>query len=175
MAAPPKPRMVLKIVKQNSAAFLLDATPISCHISSIKIAFLFLRTREKDFISRLTNMGLFKEPDLLTTKLKKISIIMVKHIVLFKFNDFSSEVEKKEKLNEIKDALLNLLDKVEALNSIEIGINENPNEQFDLSLTSTHDSMDKLKEYATHPDHVQVSKDLIRPILASRSCVDYSL
>ena len=56
---------------------------------------------------------------------------MVKHIVLFKFNDFSSEVEKKEKLNEIKDALLNLLDKVEALNSIEIGINENPNEQFD--------------------------------------------
>ena len=100
---------------------------------------------------------------------------MVKHIVLFKFNDFSSEAETKEKLNEITDALLNLLDKVEALNSIEIGINENPNEQFDLSLTSTHDSMDKLKEYATHPDHVQVSKELIRPILASRSCVDYSL
>ncbi len=99
---------------------------------------------------------------------------MVKHIVLFKFNDFSSEVEKKEKLNEIKNALLNLLEKIDALKSIEIGINENPNEQFDLSLISTHDNMDKLKEYAIHPDHVEISKELIRPILSSRSCVDYT-
>ena len=99
---------------------------------------------------------------------------MVKHIVLFKFNDFSSEVEKKEKLNEIKNALLNLLEKIDALKSIEIGINENPIEQFDLSLISTHDNMDKLKEYAIHPDHVEISKELIRPILSSRACIDYT-
>lgn len=99
---------------------------------------------------------------------------MVKHIVLFKFNEFANEAEKMEKLNEIKNALLSLLDKVDALKSIEVGINENPNEQFDLSLISTHDNMEQLKEYATHPDHVEVSKELIRPILASRSCVDYS-
>jgi hypothetical protein len=34
--------------------------------------------------------------------------------------------------------------------------------------------MDKLKEYAIHPDHVEISKELIRPILSSRACIDYT-
>lgn len=43
---------------------------------SFKIVFLFL-TREKDFNSYLTNIGLFDEPNLLKTRLKKISTFII--------------------------------------------------------------------------------------------------
>ena len=74
-------------------------------ILSIKIVFLFLRTREKDFISRLTNMGLFKKPDLLRTKLKKISsfIIAFFPMILIVIYDKSSVVE-----SFVKQSVINL-------------------------------------------------------------------
>lgn len=43
---------------------------------SIKIVFLFL-TREKNLNSYLTNIGLFDEPDLLKTRLRKISTFII--------------------------------------------------------------------------------------------------
>ena len=44
IAAPPKPRIVLKIVRQNSAAMRLELAPISCQISSIMMAFFLVRS-----------------------------------------------------------------------------------------------------------------------------------
>lgn len=74
-------------------------------ILSIKIVFLFLRTREKDFIFRLTNMGLFKEPDLLKTKLKKISsfIIAFFPMIFIVIYDKSSVIE-----SFVKSSVINL-------------------------------------------------------------------
>lgn len=72
-------------------------------ILSIKIVFLFLRTREKEFISRLTNMGLFKEPDLLKTKLKKISsfIIAFFPMIFIVIYDKSGVIERFVKSSDI--------------------------------------------------------------------------
>lgn len=47
MAAPPKPRITLNISRQNYAAMRLELAPISCQISSIKMA---LRLVRSDFI-----------------------------------------------------------------------------------------------------------------------------
>ena len=44
IAAPPKPRMVLKMVRQKSAACRLDEAPTSCQISSIMMAFFLVRS-----------------------------------------------------------------------------------------------------------------------------------
>jgi hypothetical protein len=98
---------------------------------------------------------------------------MVKHIVLFKFKEFITPEEKNRKLNQIKQELQNLQTIIKELQSIEVGINENPKEQYDIALTTTHNSMDDLQAYAIHPDHQAVSK-IIREILESRACVDYS-
>ncbi len=97
---------------------------------------------------------------------------MIKHIVLFKLKSFENELTKAEKLNEIKKDLMALLDKVETLRSIEVGLNCNENEEFDISLTTTFNNMEGLEAYAKHPDHVAVSK-IIREVLESRACVDF--
>ncbi len=97
---------------------------------------------------------------------------MIKHIVLFKFRTDISEAEKREKLSCIKTELEALIHKVETLQKMEAGINCNPDEEFDLALTSEFESMDDLKSYVAHPEHLKVGK-IIRGILEKRACVDY--
>lgn len=97
---------------------------------------------------------------------------MVKHIVLFKFKAFESPEAKHLKTTEIKNALLELKDKLDFLREIEVGINANPHEKFDLALTTVFDSMDDLERYAKHPDHVAVAA-MIGPVKEDRACVDY--
>ncbi len=97
---------------------------------------------------------------------------MIKHIVLFKLKSFNSEDKKSAKLSEIKEGLLALESKIDALLSIEVGLNCNANETFDIALTTTFNNMDDLETYAKHPDHLAVGK-IIREVLEARSCVDY--
>jgi len=99
---------------------------------------------------------------------------MIKHIVLFKLKNFPNEAAKAEKMDEIKAALMGLADKVEVLKSIEVGLNSNPNEKFDVALTTTFNSMEDLHTYAVHPDHVAAGA-IIREVLVERACVDYEL
>ena len=98
---------------------------------------------------------------------------MVKHVVLFKLKEFPSEEEKARKINQIKLGLLNLKTIIKELQSIEVGINENHREQYDIALTTTHLSMADLQAYAVHPDHLVVSK-IVREAMESRACVDFS-
>ncbi|MBR8536518.1 Dabb family protein [Carboxylicivirga sediminis] len=97
---------------------------------------------------------------------------MIKHIVLFQLKSFDSEKLKSAKIEEIKEGLLALDDKIDALLSIEVGVNCNPNEQFDIALTTTFNNMEDLETYAKHPDHLAVGK-IIREVLEARSCVDF--
>lgn len=97
---------------------------------------------------------------------------MIKHIVLFQLKTFNNEADRDNKLSEIKNALLDLKGKVDVLKSIEVGINSNPAEQFDIALTTTFNSMADLDIYAKHPDHLAAGK-IVREVLESRACVDY--
>ena len=71
---------------------------------------------------------------------------MVKHIVLFKLKPFNSESERLAACEKIKSELSALVEKVPTLLTAEVGINCNPNEQFDIALTTTHNDMEGLKE-----------------------------
>ncbi len=97
---------------------------------------------------------------------------MIKHIVLFQLKPFDKIEDKNDKLAEIKTALLGLQEKVDVLKSIEVGINTNPAEEYDIALTTTFNNMEDLHIYAKHPDHLAAGK-IIREVLESRSCVDY--
>ena len=98
---------------------------------------------------------------------------MIKHVVLFKLKEFASEEEKTRKINQIKLGLLNLKTIIKELQSIEVGINENYKEQYDIALITTHLSMADMQVYAVHPEHQAVSK-IVRDVLESRACVDFS-
>ena len=97
---------------------------------------------------------------------------MIKHIVLFKLKEFNSPTEKMNKMRQIKMGLENLKAIIPEINSIEVGLNSNPKEKFDIALVTTHKNMDDLSTYANHPTHLSISK-IIREVLEERSCVDF--
>lgn len=79
---------------------------------------------------------------------------------------------KKNELAEIKQGLENLINIVPTLRSMEVGINCNPSEKFDLALVATFDDLKGLDVYANHPDHLAVGKR-IRAMLDVRACNDF--
>lgn len=94
---------------------------------------------------------------------------MIKHIVLFQFKKGE---ENSTDLELIKKSLEDLINFIPELKSIEVGINSNPNEKYDLALTTEFKDWDDLNSYVVHPEHQKVSV-LIRETLEQRACVDY--
>ncbi len=95
---------------------------------------------------------------------------MVKHIVTFKFS--GTDEERSAASKRFKEALMALPDQIECLESMEVGINENPAESWDLVLTAIVPTMADVAVYAAHPAHVAAA-GLVKPQIVSRACVDY--
>ena len=95
---------------------------------------------------------------------------MVKHIVSFKLS--GTPEERKEVALKFKAALEALPEQIEVLRSMEVGINENPNETWDVVLTAVVDTMAEVDVYAKHPAHVAAA-GLLAGHKDSRACVDY--
>lgn len=95
---------------------------------------------------------------------------MVKHIVMFKLT--GANEERLEVARKFKEALMALPEKIEVLNSMEVGINENPAESWDVVLTAIVDNMEHVAIYANHPAHVAAA-GLLAGHKEARACVDY--
>ncbi|MDE6537061.1 MAG: Dabb family protein [Muribaculaceae bacterium] len=95
---------------------------------------------------------------------------MVKHIVSFKFK--GDEAVRREYAEKFKEALMALPAVIPCLESMEVGINENPAETWDLVLTAVVPTMADVDVYAKHPAHVAAAA-IIAPVKDSRACVDY--
>ena len=100
--------------------------------------------------------------------------VMVKHIVLFKLKDEASADEKLAAMNDFKKAIEALPAKIPVIRKIEVGLNINPAETWSIALYSEFDTLDDVKFYAAHPDHVAAGK-LIAEVKESRACVDYEV
>lgn len=96
---------------------------------------------------------------------------MVKHIVTFKLHG-SDELRRKI-AEDFKAALMALPEKIECLQSMEVGINENREEDWDVVLTAVVPTMKEVAVYAKHPAHVAAAA-ILGPYKEARSCVDYS-
>lgn len=97
---------------------------------------------------------------------------MVKHIVTFKLT--GSPEERRAVATRFKEALEALPEIIEPLQSIEVGLNENPAEDWDVVLTATVPTMADVAVYATHPAHVAAA-GLLAGHKESRACVDYEV
>ena len=94
---------------------------------------------------------------------------MIVHIVMFDFK----EENKKENIAKTKEMLEALVDKIDPLLSMEVGIDFNGSERaMDLSLISTFETKEDLSTYATHPAHLEVVAFIKEVTLASK-VVDY--
>lgn len=95
---------------------------------------------------------------------------MVKHIVTFKLS--GTPEERRQVAENFKEALLALPEQIEVLQSMEVGINENPNEDWDVVLTAVVPTMADVDIYAKHPAHVAAA-GLLAGHKEARACVDY--
>lgn len=95
---------------------------------------------------------------------------MVKHIVTFKLT--GTDEERRTIASEFKNALLKLPQVIEPLQSMEVGINENPAESWDVVLTAVVPTMEDVEVYAKHPAHIAAAS-LLAGHKADRACVDY--
>ncbi|MDE6397039.1 MAG: Dabb family protein [Muribaculaceae bacterium] len=95
---------------------------------------------------------------------------MVKHIVTFKLT--GSADERRAVAESFKKALLALPEQIECLESMEVGINENPAEDWDVVLTAVVPTMADVDRYAKHTAH-EAAAGLLAGHKESRACVDY--
>lgn len=95
---------------------------------------------------------------------------MVKHIVMFKLS--GTDAERRGVAEAFRDALLKLPEQIACLESMEVGLNENPSESWDVVLTAIVPTMADVEVYAKHPAHVAAAK-LLDGHKELRACVDY--
>ncbi len=95
---------------------------------------------------------------------------MVKHIVMFKLS--GTPQERLEVAGKFKEALLALPGQIDVLRSMEVGINENPAEKWDVVLTAVVPTMADVAVYANHPAHIAAA-GLLAGHKEDRGCVDY--
>ena len=93
---------------------------------------------------------------------------MITHIVLFKLKDPTPE-----KMEETREVLERLRDRVPVLRSLEVGVDVlRKKRSYDVALTATFDSLEDLEAYQVHPEHRSVV-DYINEVSLSRVAVDY--
>lgn len=97
---------------------------------------------------------------------------MVKHVVMFKFK--GTDEERLTVAKAFRDALVALPAQIGQLRSIEVGINVNLAETWDLVLTAEAETMADVAAYSAHPAHV-AAVALIAGHKEARACVDYEV
>ncbi|MDE6557314.1 MAG: Dabb family protein [Duncaniella sp.] len=95
---------------------------------------------------------------------------MVNHVVTFRLQ--GDRTKCLEAAEAFRDALLKLPSQIDVLESIEVGINANPSEEWDVVLIARLPDMESVAVYAKHPAHVAAAS-VIAPFKADRACVDY--
>ncbi|MCQ2288111.1 MAG: Dabb family protein [Muribaculaceae bacterium] len=95
---------------------------------------------------------------------------MVKHIVMFKLT--GTPQERFEVATRFKEALDALPQQIDVLQSIEVALNQNPAETWDVVLTAIVPTMADVDTYAKHPAHVAAA-GLLAGHKELRACVDY--
>ena len=100
---------------------------------------------------------------------------MVKHIILWQLKEEFNKAEKENIKKGIKEGLEGLLGKIDGLCEIKVYTDGLESSNADLMLDSTFESVEALKSYAVHPDHVDVANTKVRPFTAHRSCLDFEI
>jgi len=78
---------------------------------------------------------------------------MVKHIVMWKFKDFTEEKSREENIAYIKSQLESLPNIIKEIKFIEVGTNINSDTSYDAVLYSEFETLEDLEIYQNHPAH----------------------
>jgi Stress responsive A/B Barrel Domain. len=101
---------------------------------------------------------------------------MIKHLVLFRLADEAEGNSKAENALIMKERLEGLKSVIPVIRKIEVRMNhaEASADNYDVVLDTEFDSMEDVKTYAVHPEHMSVG-EFIAKIKTGRAAIDYQL
>lgn len=97
---------------------------------------------------------------------------MIKHIVMWKITDQYNEIPKAELLIMMKEKLEALPAQIAEIQLFKVDINMITSPaHFDISLTSTFQTLEDLQTYQVHPKHVEIVQ-FVQSIVTDRAVID---
>ena len=96
---------------------------------------------------------------------------MIKHIILWNFQEGKGSEEDKLK---IKNGLEALKDKISGIIDIEVITKPVAGSNAEIMLNSTFESVEALNNYQVHEEHVKVAT-FVRSVTCNRMCMDYEV
>jgi hypothetical protein len=98
---------------------------------------------------------------------------MLKHIVMFRFNNQGNKTEKQLNIRYLKERLEILPSMITEILGYEVGENEIERlVAWDLVLTSVFQDEEKLQVYMEHPEHQKIL-DIVDQYVEDKAVVDY--
>lgn len=99
---------------------------------------------------------------------------MIKHIVMWKLAETAESAHKSTNAKLMKKMLENLKLKIPEVVTLEVGINSNGDEMWDVVLTTEFKNMDDLNKYQAHSAHQEVV-EFVKKVRTDRAAVDYEV
>ena len=97
---------------------------------------------------------------------------MIRHVVMWKFKEIGEGKTKKENMEWVREHLYALMPIIPEIQRMEVGFDLTGSEMsMDLMLLTEFDSVETLKIYANHPEHLKVSSYL-RKVIENRVVLD---
>ena len=99
---------------------------------------------------------------------------MIRHIVMWKLKDFGQTEIKALNAARLKDELYHLKNEIVQIKALKVGINLNPENEYDVVLESEFDNWEDLDIYQKHPAHLKVV-EFVKTVRDLRAAVDYEI
>ncbi|MEA4917611.1 Dabb family protein [Proteiniphilum sp.] len=101
---------------------------------------------------------------------------MIKHLVFFKLAEEAEGNAKAENILLVKEKLEALKELIPVIKKIEVFPNhpQASVENYDILLDSEFDSLEDLKTYVVHPEHLKVG-EFITKVRIGRAAIDYEV
>ena len=98
---------------------------------------------------------------------------MIRHVVMWRFEEFAEGKTRQQNMEYIRDRLMALLPIIPEIKKMEIGFDISGTEaSADLCLVTEFESTADLKIYAEHPKHLEVA-GYVRKVTETRTVLDY--
>lgn len=97
---------------------------------------------------------------------------MIRHVVMWKFKENGEGKSKLENMEWVSEHLYALVPIIPEIKKMEIGFDITGSDMsMDLMLITEFDTVDDMKAYAVHPEHLKVSK-YVRGVIDQRVVLD---
>ena len=97
---------------------------------------------------------------------------MIRHVVMWKFKAEAEGKTREENMEIVRNSLFALLPVISELKKMEIGFDITHSDMsMDLMLLTEFDSVEDMKAYAVHPEHLKVST-YVRKVIETRVVLD---